>query len=105
MIPSKPACYGEQYASAFQEPGVAMAYQHSIADMAGNVFEWTTSLAWNYPYQLGDGRDDLERYGTRVRRGGAYTSEELFMRTTARQLSPPDGMSPMGFAARPTRTS
>jgi formylglycine-generating enzyme required for sulfatase activity len=62
------------------------------ADMAGNVFEWTTSLDWNYPYQLGDGRDDLERYGTRVRRGGAYTSEELFMRTTTRQLSPPDGM-------------
>jgi formylglycine-generating enzyme required for sulfatase activity len=65
---------------------------YGAADMAGNVFEWTTSLAWNYPYQLGDGRDDLDRYGTRVRRGGAYTSEELFMRTTTRQLSPPDGM-------------
>ena len=25
---SKPACYGEQYASAFQEQGVAIAYQH-----------------------------------------------------------------------------
>jgi serine/threonine-protein kinase len=65
---------------------------YGVADMAGNVFEWTSSLDWNYPYQLGDGRDDQERYGTRVRRGGAYTSEELFMRTTTRQLSPPDGM-------------
>jgi eukaryotic-like serine/threonine-protein kinase len=65
---------------------------YGAADMAGNVFEWTASLAWNYPYQLGDGRDDLERYGTRVRRGGAYTSEELFMRTTTRQLNPPDGV-------------
>src|SRR5262245_8074137 len=27
MIP-KPACYGEQYASAFQEHGVVAAYQH-----------------------------------------------------------------------------
>ncbi len=62
------------------------------ADMAGNVFEWTTSMDWNYPYRIGDGRDDIQRYGTRVRRGGAYTSEEVFMRTTTRQLSPPDGM-------------
>ncbi|MBK9715910.1 MAG: SUMF1/EgtB/PvdO family nonheme iron enzyme [Kouleothrix sp.] len=61
-------------------------------DMAGNVFEWTSSMDWNYPYRIGDGRDELDRYGTRVRRGGAYTSEEVFMRTTTRQLSPPDGM-------------
>jgi SAM-dependent methyltransferase len=27
-MPLKPACYGEQYASAFQEQGVAIAYQH-----------------------------------------------------------------------------
>jgi sugar/nucleoside kinase (ribokinase family) len=62
------------------------------ADMAGNVFEWTSSLDWNYPYRIGDGRDDLSLFGVRVRRGGAYTSEERFVRTTTRQLSPPDGM-------------
>ena len=62
------------------------------ADMAGNVFEWTSSLDWNYPFHLGDGRDDLEQFGTRARRGGAFTSPELFMRTTTRQLNPPDGM-------------
>jgi ribokinase len=61
-------------------------------DMAGNVFEWTSSLDWNYPFRLGDGRDDLGLFGTRARRGGAFTSPELFMRTTTRQLSPPDGM-------------
>jgi formylglycine-generating enzyme required for sulfatase activity len=61
-------------------------------DMAGNTFEWTTSLEWNYPYRVGDGRDDLARPGVRVRRGGAYTSEELFMRTTTRFLVRPDGM-------------
>jgi sugar/nucleoside kinase (ribokinase family) len=62
------------------------------ADMAGNVFEWTSSLDWNYPFRLGDGRDDLEQFGTRARRGGAVTAPELVMRTTTRQLSPPDGM-------------
>jgi sugar/nucleoside kinase (ribokinase family) len=62
------------------------------ADMAGNVFEWTSSLDWNYPYRVGDGRDGLGLFGTRVRRGGAFTSPELFMRTTTRQLNPPDGM-------------
>ncbi|MCU0492852.1 MAG: formylglycine-generating enzyme family protein [Chloroflexaceae bacterium] len=60
-------------------------------DMAGNVFEWTSSLDWNYPYRPGDGRDDPGRYGVRVRRGGAYTSNELFVRTTTRQNSEPDG--------------
>lgn len=62
------------------------------ADMAGNVFEWTASMDWHYPARPGDGRDALDQYGIRVRRGGAYTSEEVFMRTTTRQLSPPDGM-------------
>jgi formylglycine-generating enzyme required for sulfatase activity len=62
------------------------------ADMAGNVFEWTASLVWNYPTQPGDGRDDPHRYGTRVRRGGSYTSEELFMRATTRHLTDPDGL-------------
>lgn len=61
-------------------------------DMAGNVAEWTGSLAWNYPCRPGDGRDDVERYGMRVRRGGSYASAELFMRTTTRCISPTDGL-------------
>ena len=77
-------------------------------DMAGNVAEWTSSLAWNYPYRRGDGRDDAERYGLRVRRGGSYASEELFLRTTTRCSSPTDGLFfTEGFrcvAAPPNRT-
>jgi eukaryotic-like serine/threonine-protein kinase len=61
-------------------------------DMAGNVCEWTSSLDWNYPCQLGDGRDDVTRYGLRVRRGGSYGSGEVFTRTTTRYLIPPDGL-------------
>jgi formylglycine-generating enzyme required for sulfatase activity len=61
-------------------------------DMAGNVAEWTSGLAWNYPYRPGDGRDDPERYGVRVRRGGSYASDELFLRTTTRCASSTDGL-------------
>jgi formylglycine-generating enzyme required for sulfatase activity len=61
------------------------------ADMAGNLFEWTASLEWNYPIRPGDGRDDLHRPGTRVRRGGSYLSEAFFARTSARLIMGPDG--------------
>ncbi len=62
------------------------------ADMAGNVAEWTASLDWNYPVSPGDGRDDPARRGLRVRRGGSYTSERYFARTSARMIADPDGL-------------
>lgn len=64
---------------------------YGVADMAGNVFEWTSSLGWHYPVVPGDGRDDPNRYGVRVRRGGSYTADEFYMRTTARMLTGSDG--------------
>jgi formylglycine-generating enzyme required for sulfatase activity len=60
-------------------------------DMAGNVAEWTSSLAWNYPCRPGDGRDDAERYGLRVRRGGSYLSDELYVSTVTRCATQTDG--------------
>ena len=42
------------------------------ADMAGNVWEWTSSLHWMYPYDADDGREDEKATGPRVVRGGSF---------------------------------
>ena len=45
---------------------------YGCVDMAGNVWEWTSSLHREYPYNPADGREDLKDRGTRVARGGAH---------------------------------
>ncbi|MBU0703361.1 MAG: SUMF1/EgtB/PvdO family nonheme iron enzyme, partial [Chloroflexi bacterium] len=42
------------------------------ADMAGNVWEWTSSLMEGYPYQADDGREDPGGSAPRVLRGGSF---------------------------------
>ncbi len=45
---------------------------YGAADMAGNVWEWTSSRPEPYPYAAGDGREDPGKEGKRVLRGGAW---------------------------------
>jgi iron(II)-dependent oxidoreductase len=67
---------------------------YGIADMAGNVWEWTVSL-WGldlfrpqsrYPYQPQDGREKLDAPPTvyRVVRGGAFNSRQGSARSACR---------------------
>jgi formylglycine-generating enzyme required for sulfatase activity len=45
-----------------------------VGDVAGNVWEWTSSLHHSYPYQANDGREDPYASDSRVIKGGAFDS-------------------------------
>lgn len=53
-------------------------------DLAGNVWEWTSSLVWPYPYQADDGREDPQAAGDRIMRGGSWYDYPWYMRSTER---------------------
>ncbi len=66
---------------------------YGCADMAGNVNEWTSSLYKDYPYRVGDGRenpdagDDKER----VLRGGAFFEKYYAIKCADRSPFIPTG--------------
>jgi formylglycine-generating enzyme required for sulfatase activity len=59
-------------------------------DMAGNVWEWTSSLYRDYPYDATDGREDLDATGYRVLRGGAFGDAARAVRCADRVGDSPD---------------
>lgn len=57
-----------------------------VNDMAGQVWEWTASLAMKYPYQPRDGRENAGAVGARVVRGGNSASAPEGMTATSREV-------------------
>ena len=57
---------------------------YGLVDVAGNVWEWTGCLYQPYPYNAGDGREDLDAGSERVVRGGAYDEGPLLAHCTWR---------------------
>ena len=65
------------------------ASPYGLLDLAGNVWEWVSSAYLPYPYQHGDGREDLKAGPVRGTRGGGHDSppEELTTTQRGRNLS------------------
>jgi formylglycine-generating enzyme required for sulfatase activity/energy-coupling factor transporter ATP-binding protein EcfA2 len=70
-------------------PGGVSPYE--CYDMAGNVWEWTSSLYKPYPYRADDGREDPNAEGSRFIRGGSWPAPQVDARCARRGGSRPDG--------------
>jgi formylglycine-generating enzyme required for sulfatase activity len=65
------------------------SYPNSISpygayDMAGNVWEWVSSLYEPYPYDANDGREDMNSLDERVLRGGSWSDHDYNVRSSNR---------------------
>ena len=71
---------------------------HGLADMSGNVWEWTSSPYQPYPYRTDDDRVNLEADALWVIRGGHFGDDARMVRTTARTGADPGARRPfIGF--------
>jgi iron(II)-dependent oxidoreductase len=64
-----------------------------VADMAGNVYEWTSTVFKGYPYDADDGREDRESTRFRVIRGGSFLLNHNAASCAARAPAGPEGHS------------
>ena len=63
---------------------------YGVADVAGNVWEWCSSLFSPYPYRPDDGREDPQVHGERVLRGGSFSDQRGSVRCAFRSLRLPN---------------
>ena len=77
-----------------------------VEDMAGNIWQWTSSIYRSSPYQESDAREDVGSPGERVLRGGSWYSLAPQLKATERWSYPPHGAEPLiGFRCARRLTS
>ncbi len=70
---------------------------YGVLDMAGNVWEWTSSLYKKYPYALDD-RENPQAAGEHVLRGGSFYQKAINVRCAYRNYHRPEvAVSDYGF--------
>ncbi len=78
---------------------------YGLADMSGNVWEWTSSPYQPYPYDPRDDRSNLRDDALWVIRGGGFTDDARLARTTARTGADPGARRAfIGFRVALSRT-
>ena len=60
------------------------ASPYGVLDMAGNVMEWVSSLYGSYPFDVNDGREELDSKSNRVLRGGSWNNSSNKVRSANR---------------------
>ena len=71
---------------------------YGLADMAGNIWEWTRSPLQPYPYDESDDRANLDADALWVMRGGGFADNAQLIRTTTRGAAEPGARRPfIGF--------
>jgi iron(II)-dependent oxidoreductase len=77
------------------------ASPYGVFDMAGNGWEWVSSVYTAYPYDAKDGREDLRRDAARGTRAGGHDSRSEELTTTQRgrhvSRNPRGGHHNIGF--------
>jgi serine/threonine-protein kinase len=74
------------------------ASPYGVLDMAGNVWEWVSSLYQDYGYRPDDGRENPDAQGGRVLRGGSFRSDHDHVRCANRaSLAPTTREEIIGF--------
>jgi formylglycine-generating enzyme required for sulfatase activity len=61
-----------------------------IHDLAGNVWEWCSTVMKPYPYDSRDGRESREASGLRVLRGGGFADSADYLNPSFRHAERPD---------------
>ena len=62
---------------------------YGCQEMIGNISEWVSSQFAPYPYDSGDGRENIEGTVERVTRGGSWYSPDFRARASARGMNDP----------------